>query len=354
MPVDRCVCHNVTLAQLKAMSTKTTTVDELSERTNCCTGCGMSRPYVVLMLRIWRPAFFETRKWTMAIYVALILWWFIPARWVRQDSGALNVWMLAVGDGTGTIIELPDGHAMLFDFGTRSPFDASLTANAFIEHRAILKIDTAFVSHANFDHYGAIPKIHAHAPIQTVVISDQFEPFVRENDAAWRFLKSMRDAQVEIDIVEGSREWTDASGVRFEIIAPPAKADRAAPSANDSSLALRLTYQEISILLTGDQAEWGLGNLIASPDIAADVLALPHHGSVVHNTRAFIDAVNPMIAIRSTGQDRRMTTNGIEGLVGPDRQYMSTADSGCVRVRIKNHRVETTAFINPSQTDHGS
>jgi len=57
MPVDRCVCHNVTLAQLKAMSTKATTVDELSEKTNCCTGCGMCRPYVVLMLRTSQTSF---------------------------------------------------------------------------------------------------------------------------------------------------------------------------------------------------------------------------------------------------------------------------------------------------------
>lgn len=301
--------------------------------------------YVVIAFRIWRPTFFETRRWTIAIYVALILWWIIPARWVRQDTGALNVWMLAVGDGTGTVIELPDGRAMLFDFGTRSPFDASFTANAFLAHRAIHEIDTAFVSHANFDHYGAIAKIHAKVPIRTIVLCDQFESFVRENDSAWRFLKTMREANVDLEIVDGPRDWTDAAGVRFEIIAPPAKGDRRAPSANDSSQALRLTYQDKSILLTGDQAEWGNGNLLSRDDVSADVLMLPHHGSVVHNTRALIDAVNPSIAIRSTGQRRRMTTNGIDSLVGPHRQYLSTADNGCVRIRIKNHRVDSTTFI---------
>ncbi len=57
MPVDRCVCHNVTLAQLKAISNKATTVEELSEQTKCCTGCGMCRPYVVLMLRTGGTSF---------------------------------------------------------------------------------------------------------------------------------------------------------------------------------------------------------------------------------------------------------------------------------------------------------
>ncbi|MCA9273538.1 MAG: (2Fe-2S)-binding protein [Phycisphaerales bacterium] len=57
MAVDRCVCHNVTLAELKAMSTKATTVDELSAKTRCCTGCGMCKPYVILMLRTGRTSF---------------------------------------------------------------------------------------------------------------------------------------------------------------------------------------------------------------------------------------------------------------------------------------------------------
>ncbi len=57
MGVDRCVCHDVTLAQLKAMSVKGTTIQELSEKTGCCTGCGMCKPYVALMLRTGRTDF---------------------------------------------------------------------------------------------------------------------------------------------------------------------------------------------------------------------------------------------------------------------------------------------------------
>lgn len=57
MGVDRCVCRRVTFAELKAMSSPGTTVEELSQRTGCGTGCGMCRPYVALMLRTGRTAF---------------------------------------------------------------------------------------------------------------------------------------------------------------------------------------------------------------------------------------------------------------------------------------------------------
>ncbi|MFI4873560.1 MAG: (2Fe-2S)-binding protein [Phycisphaerales bacterium JB058] len=57
MNVDRCVCYNVTLAELKDISNKSTTLDELSAKTGCCTGCGMCKPYVILMLRTGRTTF---------------------------------------------------------------------------------------------------------------------------------------------------------------------------------------------------------------------------------------------------------------------------------------------------------
>lgn len=57
MGVDRCVCHNITLAELKALSKPGTTVADLSAKTGCCTGCGMCKPYVILMLRTGRTHF---------------------------------------------------------------------------------------------------------------------------------------------------------------------------------------------------------------------------------------------------------------------------------------------------------
>lgn len=301
--------------------------------------------YAVISLRIWRAEWFEHRWRTISVYAILVAWWLVPARWIRTDTGALNVWMLAVGDGTAAVIELPDGRTMLFDCGTRSPFDASVTMKAFLGNRAIQEIDTAFVTHANFDHYGAIEPVSRTVPIRRLVIADQFGRFVDEGDGAWRFLKTMRESGVQLDTLDGPRTWRDPSGVHFEVLAPQSASIGLAPTANDSSLALRLTYQGNSILLTGDQAEWGLGHMLADHNIHADALILPHHGSVVHNTRAFVEAVDPTFAVRSTGQRHSLTTNGIETLVGHGRTYLSTADDGCIRLRIKNHKLVVVPFI---------
>lgn len=55
MPVTRCVCHDVTFAELKELSAIIgPDLDALAARTGCGTGCGTCVPYIQLMLRTGR------------------------------------------------------------------------------------------------------------------------------------------------------------------------------------------------------------------------------------------------------------------------------------------------------------
>lgn len=52
MEVTRCICHDVSFAELKRLSDKEGLgLGELRDRTGCCTGCTMCEPYVRRMLR---------------------------------------------------------------------------------------------------------------------------------------------------------------------------------------------------------------------------------------------------------------------------------------------------------------
>jgi len=41
---------------------------------------------------------------------------------------------------------------------------------------------------------------------------------------------------------------------------------------------------------------------MTSADLKADVLVLPHHGKVVPTTKGFLNAVDPILCIRSSGR----------------------------------------------------
>lgn len=58
MAVDRCVCHDVSFAELKRLAQDAgADIDELGRRTGCGTGCGMCVPYIREMLRTGRTRF---------------------------------------------------------------------------------------------------------------------------------------------------------------------------------------------------------------------------------------------------------------------------------------------------------
>src|SRR5262249_27854064 len=89
--------------------------------------------YAVMLLWFWRNrsrpnGASRHRMPRYALGVAALLlavWPLLPVRaWLRPHDRA-TVWTLAVGNGTATVIELPDGRTLLYDCGSRSPFDVA-------------------------------------------------------------------------------------------------------------------------------------------------------------------------------------------------------------------------------------
>lgn len=306
--------------------------------------------YAVMAVWTYRPGVFSGR-WRHAppvLAVLLIAWWAAAPLIARRGPPTLRVWMLAVGDGSGTVIELPDGRTILFDFGTRSGFDAGRLAADFLRERGISAIDAVLVSHPDFDHYSAVPQIATSVPVRRVILNDQFAAWASAEPSAREFQRRLSEARVPVEITSGAGVLLDEAGVRIEILWPPGQAEQTLPSANDASTVVRIEFEGRSVLLTGDITDAAMGGLMARGRIRADALALPHHGSVGALTARFIAAVNPSIAVRSTGQRRALTTNGIERLVG-GATYYSTADDGAILIEVKNGDVSAHAVMRPDK-----
>jgi len=54
-PVRQCVCFKRTFAELKASGANT--LDEIVERFQCTTGCGLCKPYILRMLETGETQF---------------------------------------------------------------------------------------------------------------------------------------------------------------------------------------------------------------------------------------------------------------------------------------------------------
>jgi competence protein ComEC len=95
-------------------------------------------------------------------------------------------------------------------------------------------------------------------------------------------------------------------GVDFEVLHPQA-ADYGAPGkSNAMSCVLRISNGEQSALLVGDIEQAQEARLVGAGAIQkTTVLLVPHHGSKNSSSAAFLDAVQPQIALVQAGYRNR-------------------------------------------------
>ena len=191
-----------------------------------------------------------------------------------------RVVVLDVGQGLAVLVE--DGTAaVLVDAG---PPDGAVLA-ALSESRVRGDIDALILTHDDIDHTGGATELLRRHQVGAVLSGWDAGP-----------------ASTRVDIGDRLRL---SERVVIEVLSPPVvTATHAHESDNDRSLVLLVTIGERRLLLTADieaaAEEW----LVRSGlDLRADVLIVPHHGSNTSSTPAFIEAVQPSLAIVSAGAD---------------------------------------------------
>jgi competence protein ComEC len=87
-------------------------------------------------------------------------------------------------------------------------------------------------------------------------------------------------------------------------ILAPDDAAVAGDDTNNASIVIRLTYDDISILLTGDAEEPEEEYILHSgAGVRAHVLKVAHHGSRTASSEAWLQSVAPQVAIVSVASD---------------------------------------------------
>ena len=163
------------------------------------------------------------------------------------------------------------------------------------------------------------------------------------------FLEWQRRLQErDVKAVPAFRGQTIALGeaTTLEVLNPPSRplvgtdSDR-----NNNGVVLRLSYGDVSFLLTADLEATAEGGLLrAGVPLQSTVLKVPHHGSRTSTTPDFLTAVKPVAAVISAGADNRHdhphsdVTRRLELTLGGDRTYL-TAERGDVEFITDGRRI---------------
>ena len=200
--------------------------------------------------------------------------------------GDFEMRALDVGQGDAILLTTPHGHTMLIDGGV-SDLVLARQLGAALPHWD-RSIDMMFQTHPDSDHVGGLPGVLRRFDVANVWDSGVVGT---SGDAAVYAAETRREP-----IHEGDHFQLD--GVRVDVLWPPA--GYTGKSTNATCLVLRVTYGDTRFLLTGDLEGPEQLQMMATEDVRADVLKVPHHGSKTSDP-AFFDAVGADIAVISVG-----------------------------------------------------
>ena len=227
--------------------------------------------------------------------VALIAW--RPA--LPRSPGMTELHMLDVGQGDALALRTARGRWVLFDAGREwQGGDAGRrTAIPYIAARGG-RVHAFVLSHPHADHVGGAASV-----LRALRPAFYFDPGYAGGSRSYReSLLAARDSRVAWHRVRpGDSLVVDEAVITF--LAPDSAWTEGLSDPNEASAVARIRVGQVSMLMTGDaeagEERWLLDN--RRPQLRADLLKVAHHGSSTSSTAAFLDAVQPRVALISVG-----------------------------------------------------
>ncbi len=300
--------------------------------------------YVLLLAALLIPRRRLPRRWTVALLAA---WAAVGAVWPLAEAnsrrGRLTCGFVAVGHGSCTVIELPDGRVLMGDAGAMGLPAAGVRAiSAYLWSRGITHLDAVVLSHPDTDHYNALPGLLGRFSAGAVYVPASM--FREDSEALAALRRALDEHGVPVRTLHAGQCLKVPPPTAIEVLHPPE--GYAAGGDNAHSLVLCIDHQRARILLPGDLESPGLETLLAQDPLPADVVLAPHHGSNVAAQAAFAQWARPRWVVVSGDLQTNIAALAPAYACSPDR-ILHTARQGAVRVTIHDQQIFVTTYRQP-------
>ena len=200
----------------------------------------------------------------------------------------LEVSFIDVGQADSILIE-NEGHYMLVDAGNNEDGEKLVT---YFKEQNINTFDYVVGTHPHEDHIGGLDDI-----INNFKINNFYMPDVITTTLTFEeVLDALENNNVNLTIPKENNSFS-LGEANIEVLHV---GDESESDLNNTSIILKVTYQNISFLLTGD-AESKIINELDSSDLKTTVLKLGHHGSITSTNETILEKASPQVAIISAG-----------------------------------------------------
>ena len=258
---------------------------------------GLMIAVLVMLFDFWKKPQFR---------ICLLMIFGLLMVWVKHPL-TNEVTMVDVGQGDSIFLRSMKGDTILIDVGGKVTFgskekwqEASQTSNAektlipYLQARGVSQIDHLVLTHTDTDHIGDLEEVAKRFKIKEICVSQG--ALTKPS-----FVKRLRTLKRPVRTLKAG-DNLPMMGSKLQVLYP----NKVGDGGNNDSIVLYGKLLGSSFLFTGDLEKEGEEELMASyPNLKAGILKAGHHGSKGSSSEAFLDQLQPSLALVSAGENNR-------------------------------------------------
>ena len=300
---------------------------------------------VLLFLVLFRNRISLVKKWIILFCGVGIL--------VLSFPENMKVTFLDVGQGDCIHIQSEAGVHYLVDGGSSDVSDVGeYRIIPYLKYQGISTLEAVFITHPDEDHCNGLMELFRQGKDVGILVKKVYLPDIAESSKSESFdeiVEIAENAGIEVNYLSKGQILSEGE-LRFSCMHPEKGYE--CNEENEYSLVLEVTYDDFSMLLTGD-VEGGGEELLteylkehAVEDKAKDknknqdklmVLKVAHHGSKNSTSEELLEILQPAFAVISCGKNNSYGhphEETIERLEDVGSRIVITAESGAIMFEI--------------------
>lgn len=244
------------------------------------------------------------------ILIVLLILAAVNMRYVHPKG--LYIMMLDVGQGDCIYIRDENGISYLFDGGSTDVKQAGkYRIYKTLRYMGIRRIDYAVISHGDADHVNGIKELIDMSGA-SFTVGEVVMPDIKDKDSEESYagmIEYAHKAGINISYKKAGDVLVCDNSTAFKITCMHPCESYDYEDANDYSAVYMIEYKDFSMLMMGDAGKKAekcmMNDWKQHKELKVFALKAGHHGSRYSCSEAFLESIDPAIALISCGKDNR-------------------------------------------------
>jgi competence protein ComEC len=248
----------------------------------------------------------------------------------------------ALGHGCGIVVRSPTGRCLVYDAGRLgAPGAARRALAAVLWDEGVSRIDSLVISHADADHFNAVPALLERFLVGELVVTEAFRH--SHSGGVADLLARAAARGVPVRVVQAGDSFAIDSLCRVRVLRDGAGPGPAAD--NERSLVMAVEAAGRRLLLTGDLEGPALADFVAAGPDACDVLVAPHHGTRTSLPADIARATSPgLVLVSGVGGPAWPEVSAAYRDAAGDATVLKTGGEGAIAVTLTAAAVDVSRY----------